>query len=166
MTNWKVQTCAQVYQYPVSRMYWIRYQSHIWSISQDRLLKGHSSRPAWACHLCRMTVLCREDYTGTRNWLCMYANFRVQLSKESSCLSAYSIFETTAGISTVLETGGSILGFPSNMRPVGLEVLTAEVRKSSVFLDITTCSPMKVSWRFGGTHPLHLQGRRISQARK
>jgi hypothetical protein len=36
---------------------------------------------------------------------------------------------------------------------------------SSVFLDVTSCSPLKAIWRFGGTCYLHLQDRRISQAR-
>jgi hypothetical protein len=37
--------------------------------------------------------------------------------------------------------------------------------KSSVFWDITQCSPLKVHRRFGGTCHLHLQGQIISQAR-
>jgi hypothetical protein len=37
--------------------------------------------------------------------------------------------------------------------------------KSSIFLDITPCNPLKVNRRFGGTCRLHLQERRISQAR-
>jgi hypothetical protein len=45
------------------------------------------------------------------------------------------------------------------------EVLTAVVMKSSTFRDITPCSPVIVNRRFGGTCCLHLQGRRISQAR-
>jgi hypothetical protein len=49
---------------------------------------------------------------------------------------------------------------------VGFEVLTAVVMKSSVFRDITPCSPLKVNSRFGGTCRLHLQGRRRSQVRK
>jgi hypothetical protein len=40
---------------------------------------------------------------------------------------------------------------------VRFEVLTAVVMKSSVFWDITTCSPLKVSRRFGGTCNLHLR---------
>jgi hypothetical protein len=32
--------------------------------------------------------------------------------------------------------------------------------KSIIFWDITSCSPLSVSRRFGGTHRLHLQGRR------
>jgi hypothetical protein len=30
---------------------------------------------------------------------------------------------------------------------------------STIFWDITTCSPLKDNWRFGGTYRLHLQGR-------
>jgi hypothetical protein len=48
---------------------------------------------------------------------------------------------------------------------VGFEVLTAVVMKSSMFWDKTPCSALKVKRRFGGTCRLHLQGRRISQAR-
>jgi hypothetical protein len=35
--------------------------------------------------------------------------------------------------------------------------------KDTVFWDITPCSLLKVSRRFGGTCRLHLQGRRISR---
>jgi hypothetical protein len=35
--------------------------------------------------------------------------------------------------------------------------------KSTIFLDIAPCSPLKVILRFGGTYRLHLQGRIISQ---
>jgi hypothetical protein len=45
------------------------------------------------------------------------------------------------------------------------EVLTAVVMNSLIFWDITPCSPLKVNWCFGRTCRLHLQGRRISQAR-
>jgi hypothetical protein len=34
---------------------------------------------------------------------------------------------------------------------VGFEVLTAVVMKSTIFWDITPCSPLSVSRRFGGT---------------
>jgi hypothetical protein len=37
--------------------------------------------------------------------------------------------------------------------------------KSSIFWDITPCSPMNFNRRFGGTYRLHLQGRRISRLR-
>jgi hypothetical protein len=37
--------------------------------------------------------------------------------------------------------------------------------KSSVFWDITPCSPLKVNRRFGGTYGLHIQGPKLSQAR-
>jgi hypothetical protein len=47
----------------------------------------------------------------------------------------------------------------------GFESLTTLVTKSSVFWDITPCSPLKINRRFGRTCHLHLQGRRISQAR-
>jgi hypothetical protein len=37
--------------------------------------------------------------------------------------------------------------------------------KITIFWDITLCSPLKVNRRFGGIHRLHLQGRKINQAR-
>jgi hypothetical protein len=37
--------------------------------------------------------------------------------------------------------------------------LTAVVMKSSIFWDITPCSPLKINRLFEGTHRLHLQGR-------
>lgn len=37
--------------------------------------------------------------------------------------------------------------------------------KSSVFLDVTPCRLLKVSWCCGGTCYLHLHGKRINQAR-
>jgi hypothetical protein len=48
---------------------------------------------------------------------------------------------------------------------VGFDVLTAVVMKSTIFLDITPCSPLKVNRRFAGTYRLHLQGRGISRER-
>jgi hypothetical protein len=41
---------------------------------------------------------------------------------------------------------------------IGFEVLTAVVIKSTIFWDITPCSPLSVNRRFGGTHRFHLQG--------
>jgi hypothetical protein len=43
---------------------------------------------------------------------------------------------------------------------VGFEVLTAVVMKSTIFWDITRCTPLSVNRRFGGTYRLRLQGRR------
>jgi hypothetical protein len=51
-------------------------------------------------------------------------------------------------------------------RAVGSEVLTAVVMKSSIFWDTTPCSPLKANWRFGATCRLHLQGRKISRAKR
>jgi hypothetical protein len=51
------------------------------------------------------------------------------------------------------------------IRFAGFEVLAVMVMKSSVFWDITMCSLSKVNPRVGGTCHIHLQGRRISQAR-
>jgi hypothetical protein len=48
---------------------------------------------------------------------------------------------------------------------VEFEVVTAVVIEKSVFWDIKLCGPLKVSHCFGGTCCLHLQGRRINQAR-
>jgi hypothetical protein len=48
---------------------------------------------------------------------------------------------------------------------IGLEVLTAVVMTSSTVWEITPRNPLKVMRRVGGTCRLHLQGRRIRQAR-
>jgi hypothetical protein len=49
---------------------------------------------------------------------------------------------------------------------VWFQVLTEVAMKtSSIFWDITPCSPLKVNRRFGGTYRTHLQGRRIRRAR-
>jgi hypothetical protein len=45
------------------------------------------------------------------------------------------------------------------------EVFTEVVIKSTVFWNITLCSPLNVNRRFGGKYRLHIQGRRISRAR-
>jgi hypothetical protein len=45
-------------------------------------------------------------------------------------------------------------------KSIGFEALTAVVMKSTIFWDITPCSPLSVNRRFGGTYRLHLQGRR------
>jgi hypothetical protein len=37
--------------------------------------------------------------------------------------------------------------------------------RNSVFWEITSCSPLKVNWRFGGTYRPHCRSRGISQAR-
>jgi hypothetical protein len=49
---------------------------------------------------------------------------------------------------------------------VGFEVLTPMVMKSSVYLAITSCSPLKINRCLIGKCRLHLQGRIISQKRK
>jgi hypothetical protein len=48
---------------------------------------------------------------------------------------------------------------------LGFEVLTAVVMMSTIFWDITPCSPLKVNWLFGGSYRLYLQGRRIRRVR-
>jgi hypothetical protein len=37
------------------------------------------------------------------------------------------------------------------------------VMKSTIFWDVTPCSPLKVNRRYGGRYGLHFQGRKISQ---
>jgi hypothetical protein len=45
---------------------------------------------------------------------------------------------------------------------IRFEVLTAVVMKrTDVFFDMTSCSPLKDNRRFGGIYRPHLQGRRI-----
>jgi hypothetical protein len=44
--------------------------------------------------------------------------------------------------------------FGGSLCHVGFEVLTAVIRKSSIFWYIVPCSLLKISWRFGGTYRL------------
>jgi hypothetical protein len=53
----------------------------------------------------------------------------------------------------------------ANIFNVGFEVLKAVVLKSSIFWDITPCSPLKANRRLGGTYRIHLHSRRIRQER-
>jgi hypothetical protein len=46
---------------------------------------------------------------------------------------------------------------------IALEVFTAVCMKTTVFWDVTPCSPVKVHQCFRGTHCVHLQGQRESQ---
>jgi hypothetical protein len=48
---------------------------------------------------------------------------------------------------------------------VVFKVLTPVIIKSSIFWDVTSCSPLKVNRRFGVKCRLHLQDRIVSQAR-
>jgi hypothetical protein len=52
-----------------------------------------------------------------------------------------------------------------NYRSAGCKVLRVTAMKSSVFRDIMVYSLVKVSQCLRGTYCLHLQGRRVSQAR-
>jgi hypothetical protein len=49
---------------------------------------------------------------------------------------------------------------------VGFQVLTAVVMKCTVFWNITSCSPLSVNRRFGGTYRLHLQGQKNKLSKK
>jgi hypothetical protein len=47
---------------------------------------------------------------------------------------------------------------PRKNKYAGFEVFTMVVMESTIFWDITPCSPLKFNRRFGGTYRLHLQG--------
>jgi hypothetical protein len=47
---------------------------------------------------------------------------------------------------------------------IGFEALIAVVMKSSIFWNVTPCSPFKFDRCFGGTYRLQLQGGRMSRA--
>jgi hypothetical protein len=49
---------------------------------------------------------------------------------------------------------------------VGFEVLTAVVMKSTIFWNLTPCSPLSVNRLFGETYRLHLQGRKDMFSKK
>jgi hypothetical protein len=44
------------------------------------------------------------------------------------------------------------------LQRIGFEVLTAVIMKSTIFWDITTCSPLRVKRSFGGTYRLNFHG--------
>jgi hypothetical protein len=48
---------------------------------------------------------------------------------------------------------------------VEYEVLKHVVMKSTIFWDITLCTPLEVNRRFGGTYHLYLQLEKMSRAR-
>jgi hypothetical protein len=52
---------------------------------------------------------------------------------------------------------------PLERQYVGFEVLTAMTMKSSVFWDVTLCSPEDIHLRFGETYCLHLQVEELVQ---
>jgi hypothetical protein len=59
----------------------------------------------------------------------------------------------------------NILWIPKIHYPVGFEVLTAVVMKSTIFWDITPYNPLSVNRRFGGTSPSSSGLKNISSAR-
>jgi hypothetical protein len=59
-------------------------------------------------------------------------------------ISAFSVL-------MIFANGTSIIISNENFE-VGFEVLTAVVLKSTIFWDITPCSPLRVNQRFGGTN--------------
>jgi hypothetical protein len=50
-----------------------------------------------------------------------------------------------------------------DLERVGFEVFTAVVMKSIIFWDMTPCSLLSCTRRFGGTYRLHLQGTMLCQ---
>jgi hypothetical protein len=53
-----------------------------------------------------------------------------------------------------------------SIKYVGFEAFTVAVMKSTIFWDITPCSPLSVNRRFRGTYRLHLQGQRNKFSKK
>jgi hypothetical protein len=67
---------------------------------------------------------------------------------------------------TVLSKYLNFATFRTRYYFVGFEVLTAVVMKSTIFWDITPCSPLSVNRRFGGTYLLHLRCRKNKLSKK
>jgi hypothetical protein len=66
-----------------------------------------------------------------------------------------------------------LVGKPEGKRPLGrprtrwVDNIKMDLKKmSTIFWDITPCSPLKVNRRFGGTYRLHIRGRILSRAKK
>jgi hypothetical protein len=51
-------------------------------------------------------------------------------------------------------------------KKVGFEALTAVTMESTIFWDVTPCSPVEIRQYFGGSHCFHLQCRKVIQASK
>jgi hypothetical protein len=64
-----------------------------------------------------------------------------------------------------MKRGSTILRNVSKLPLCRIWHLTAMVTDNSIFWNITSYSPLKVNWRFGGTCHFHLHGQRISQER-
>jgi hypothetical protein len=96
-----------------------------------------------------LKIVLLQEMKQMKNSLWICANFRVQVSKDSSCMSACFISETNADILTTSDTGGSTPGFLNNKISAWFEIVTAVAMKSSIFSDIMTISPVKVNWCFG-----------------
>jgi hypothetical protein len=59
-------------------------------------------------------------------------------------------------IGACTEPSATLSHYCKQMNRLAFQVITAVIMKSSLFLDITPCSPLKVGRRFGGTCPIHL----------
>jgi hypothetical protein len=86
----------------------------------------------------------------------IYVRRVIYFSIYKSLLVSWEAAQLAASQEGLSSVGKSLL--------VGFEVLTEVVMKSTVFWDITPCSPLKATRHFGGTCRLRLQGR-ISRAR-
>jgi hypothetical protein len=71
--------------------------------------------------------------------------------------------ETNGRHLSYVATNFSLIFRDQIKRLVEFEVFTAVVMKSIIFWDMTPCSPLSSTGRFGGTYRLHLQGQRIVQ---
>jgi hypothetical protein len=81
------------------------------------------------------------------------------------CMSAFILFVLSC-VGRCLATGWSLVQGVLSIVCIGFEVLTEVVMKSTIFWDITPCSPLSVNRRFGETYRLHLQGRKNKLSKK
>jgi hypothetical protein len=113
------------------------------------------------CYKCFGVICC----------LHLQGSFTMTIGTTDSSETLVTTYQTTRFCNP--ESKCSILGvkdevqhaYKTTGKIVGFEVFTAVVMKSTIFWDITPCNPLEVNPRFGETYRLHLQGRRVRQAR-
>jgi hypothetical protein len=111
------------------------------------------------CHIWINGPAKSKDMTLEDNYSCAVSPCSSSSSSSPPLSSFHSSFLVVIGLPVLPLPATNINNF------VGFEVLIALVMKSTIFWDITLCSPLNLNQRFEGIYCLHLHGRRISRAR-
>jgi hypothetical protein len=122
------------------------------------LLHTHLSLPPEICHSPKQV----EDCGFIPNLAPGCSQSKTDGTKTIRTLGKVIFIQTTT--TCILYTFSALLRVKTNYVFVEFEILRAVTMKSTIFCDVTPCSPVEV-WRFGGIYCLYLQGRRVAQAR-